>query len=219
MDANRIFRKVALERMSSPEQLDQLLRVTTPRTWLALLSLVAFLTAVIAWGYWGELTTKVRGEGVLVHVGRPTQTTAPLPSSAPGPDTLDAVVYVPSETAYEIRPGMDAEVLPVPSRREEHGFVRGTVLSVSEAPWTQAPPAAGAVHAPGAPERAAPGPLTEVRIALLRDPSTASGYGWSSRSGASVRMASGTRCSAEIVTRRQRPITLVVPGIDARETR
>ena len=31
-----IFRKVALERLSSPEQLDQLLQVTDPKGWMAL---------------------------------------------------------------------------------------------------------------------------------------------------------------------------------------
>ena len=69
MDAANTFRKVALERMSSPEQLDQLLRVTTPKSWLALLSLIALLTVAVAWGYWGELTTRVGGQGVLIRAG------------------------------------------------------------------------------------------------------------------------------------------------------
>ena len=69
MDASKTFRKVALERMSSPEQLDQLLRVTTPKSWLALLSLVALLTVAVAWGYWGQLTTRVSGQGVLIRAG------------------------------------------------------------------------------------------------------------------------------------------------------
>ena len=31
-----LFRKVSLDRLSSPEQLDQLLRVTDPKSWLGL---------------------------------------------------------------------------------------------------------------------------------------------------------------------------------------
>jgi HlyD family secretion protein len=69
MDAEKTFRKVALERMSSPEQLDQLLRVTTPKSWLALLSLIALLAVSVAWGYWGQLTTRVPGQGVLIRAG------------------------------------------------------------------------------------------------------------------------------------------------------
>ena len=33
---NKLFRKVALERLSSPEQLDQMMTVTSLRGWIAL---------------------------------------------------------------------------------------------------------------------------------------------------------------------------------------
>ncbi|MBP1596899.1 MAG: bacteriocin system secretion protein [Acidobacteria bacterium] len=69
MDPTKVFRKVALERMSSPDQLDQLLHVTTARNWLALLALIALLGAAVAWGYKGQLTTKVVGQGVLIRSG------------------------------------------------------------------------------------------------------------------------------------------------------
>jgi hypothetical protein len=51
--------------MSSPAQLDQHLQVTTPKAWLALLSLGALLAAAVGWGYWGQLTTRVSGRGVF----------------------------------------------------------------------------------------------------------------------------------------------------------
>ena len=40
---SKIFRKVALERLSSPERLDQAWRVTTPKEWLALAGIAFFL--------------------------------------------------------------------------------------------------------------------------------------------------------------------------------
>ena len=43
-----MFRKVALDRLSSPEELDQLLRVTTSRSWLALLGLGGLLAVALA---------------------------------------------------------------------------------------------------------------------------------------------------------------------------
>ena len=43
-----IFRQAALERLSSPEQLDQLARVTQPVGWLALLALsLVILSAIV----------------------------------------------------------------------------------------------------------------------------------------------------------------------------
>jgi multidrug efflux pump subunit AcrA (membrane-fusion protein) len=62
-----MFRKVALERLSSPEQLDQLMQVTTPRGWLAMLGLGALLLAAIVWGVFGSVPTTVDGQGILIR--------------------------------------------------------------------------------------------------------------------------------------------------------
>ncbi|HVT18282.1 MAG TPA: NHLP bacteriocin system secretion protein [Thermoanaerobaculia bacterium] len=64
-----IFRKVALERLSSPEQLDQLVQVTDPRGWLALAGLGALLLAAIGWSVWGSIPTEAQGEGILLRRG------------------------------------------------------------------------------------------------------------------------------------------------------
>ena len=64
-----IFRKVALERLSSPEQLDQLVQVTDPRGWLSLTGLGALLLAGLAWGIWGSIPSQAHGEGILLRQG------------------------------------------------------------------------------------------------------------------------------------------------------
>jgi HlyD family secretion protein len=62
-----IFRKVALERLSSPEQLDQLMQVTNPQGWLALTGLSALLAAALLWGFFGSVPTETTGEGILLR--------------------------------------------------------------------------------------------------------------------------------------------------------
>jgi hypothetical protein len=62
-----IFRKVALERLSSPERLDLLMSVATPRGWIALAGLCLLLLAALAWGTFGTISTTVEGEGILVQ--------------------------------------------------------------------------------------------------------------------------------------------------------
>ena len=64
-----LFRKKALERLQSPEQLDQLLTVTSTRSWLALLSLCALAAAAVVWGILGNVATKVYGTGILTDPG------------------------------------------------------------------------------------------------------------------------------------------------------
>ncbi len=48
-----IFREKSLERMASPEQLDDYIRVTTPSIWLVLLAIVILLAGVATWSVLG----------------------------------------------------------------------------------------------------------------------------------------------------------------------
>ncbi len=64
-----VFRKVSLDRLASPEQLDQLMQVTTPMGWVALLALSILLLTAIVWGCVGRIPETVHGQGMLVKSG------------------------------------------------------------------------------------------------------------------------------------------------------
>jgi HlyD family secretion protein len=64
-----IFRKAALERLSSPEQLDQLAGLTSPLGWLALAALGLVVVSALAWSVFGSVPTWVEGRGILVSQG------------------------------------------------------------------------------------------------------------------------------------------------------
>ena len=55
-----IFREVSLERLSSPEQLDQMMTVTSPRAWLSLVAIAAILLTAIM-GYFRSIPNKTEG--------------------------------------------------------------------------------------------------------------------------------------------------------------
>jgi len=76
-DPTKIFRKVALERLASPEQLDQLLTVTSPRGWLALTGIVTLLVAALVWGVIGSIPTQVRGTCMLMTEAGITRVLSP----------------------------------------------------------------------------------------------------------------------------------------------
>lgn len=57
MSKNSIFRKVSLDRVSSPEQLNDYIKVSHPSVWLILSAVVAILIGVCVWGVYGTLTT------------------------------------------------------------------------------------------------------------------------------------------------------------------
>lgn len=67
--SRQIFRKVALERLSSPEQLDQLVKITTPSGWLALAALIMLLVLVLGWAVFGTIPSQVSGPAILIPTG------------------------------------------------------------------------------------------------------------------------------------------------------
>jgi|ERR1700693_451150 len=62
-----LFRKEALERLSSPERLDQVVRIVSPKDWLFLCCLGGIVLLAFAWSIWGRLPTAVTGTGVLIR--------------------------------------------------------------------------------------------------------------------------------------------------------
>jgi HlyD family secretion protein len=67
--ANKLFREKAIERLSTPERLDTLMQVTTPRAWLALAATGMILLAAVFWGFFGRVSDTVQGTGIVLHEG------------------------------------------------------------------------------------------------------------------------------------------------------
>ena len=55
MMKNSIFRKKSMDRVSSPEQLNDYIRVTSPGVWLFLIALLLLLAGFIIWAAFGRL--------------------------------------------------------------------------------------------------------------------------------------------------------------------
>ena len=71
-----IFRAKSLERLSSPERLDTMMQVTTPRGWMALCMVGILLALAITWACLGRLGTKATGTGILLRQGGLTDVVA-----------------------------------------------------------------------------------------------------------------------------------------------
>jgi HlyD family secretion protein len=69
MEGSKLFRKAALEKLSSPERLDVMMRVTSPGGWIALGGAGFILVAVIVWSVVGNIAIKVEGKGILIRGG------------------------------------------------------------------------------------------------------------------------------------------------------
>jgi HlyD family secretion protein len=61
------FREKSLERLSSPERLDQLLRAVDRKSWLPLWTLAVLVVILVAWAVFGQVPVNVHGKGILVR--------------------------------------------------------------------------------------------------------------------------------------------------------
>ena len=73
-----IFRSSALERLSSPEQLDRLMQVVNPKDWLPLAGLAVFGVLGGLWSVFGNIPITVTGKGVLINPRRLVQFQSPI---------------------------------------------------------------------------------------------------------------------------------------------
>ncbi|MEC4894348.1 MAG: NHLP bacteriocin system secretion protein [Oscillatoria sp. PMC 1051.18] len=67
---NNLFRKEALNRVSSPERIDELMQVVTAKNWLALLTTGSLVAFAGVWSIWGRIPITVKAEGVLIQPRR-----------------------------------------------------------------------------------------------------------------------------------------------------
>jgi hypothetical protein len=268
-----LFREEAMEQMSSPDELDRLMRVTDPKGWLVLIALLALVAAAVAWGVFGSFPVLVSGdEGVLlagdsrsqavtqtqglvtdvrVEIGDHVQEGQVLARVRPnegaetdvvslfdgrvdailieegmflergqpvavikrGNKPLQAFVFIAGEQGKQLKKGMSVRVLPSTVKAEEFGYMLGEVTSVSKFPLTedemflllenqslldQLSTGTGDQH--------------RVDVKLLKDPSTPSGFKWSSSQGPPFAITRGTLCTANFVLGREHPINLVLPS-------
>jgi len=56
-------------------------------------------------------------------------------------------------------------------------------------------------------------PPYKVKVVLLKDAGSYSGYRWTSGNGPRVKITSGILCAGRIVVEQQRPVELVVPAL------
>ncbi len=60
-----VYRKAALDKLASPEELDRLMQITGPGSWLLLVAFGGVLGMTLLWGIFGSITTSLDQTGLL----------------------------------------------------------------------------------------------------------------------------------------------------------
>ena len=110
----QLFRKKTLERISSPEQLQDYMRVTNPGTWMVLAAVIVLLVGLIVASALFSVETTVDARGEIAQAG------------------TEIVMELPSKDASAVREGMAVRVAGQTGRvryaYESDGVVRVTAV-------------------------------------------------------------------------------------------
>jgi len=61
----QLFRKSSIEKLSSPEQLDKSIVVTSPALWISLIGIALIVVSFLVWVVLGTVPTTVDGKGII----------------------------------------------------------------------------------------------------------------------------------------------------------
>jgi HlyD family secretion protein len=70
---NKLYRQESLDRLASPERLDQLMRVVAPKNWLPLATIGSVVLTAFVWSIFGRIPVTVEGRGVLIYPSKIAQ--------------------------------------------------------------------------------------------------------------------------------------------------
>jgi len=154
----------------------------------------------------GRVDSVVVEKGMLVRRG---QNVAVVKE---GKEPLAAFIFVPGEQGKQLKKGMEVQVLPSTVKAEEYGYIQGKVTSVSQFPVTKDEMFLLLENQSLVDTLGTRDAQLRVDVKLHKDPSTPSGFKWSSSQGPPFTITRGTLCTATFVLGEERPIDLVLPS-------
>lgn len=209
--AGNILQKLKVENIQTADQRDERRRVIGARVEQANnkineLKLQHELAANIVSQHDGQVVEKMAMRGDNVKSGQS------ILSVEIEERNLEAVIYLPpASNAKRLKPGMTAQISLATAKKERYGYLIGKVETVSKYPSTVQGMMAVLENEQLVQDISKAGPPISVLVTLIPDPATKSGYRWSSKTGASLDLSSGTLTTADIVVEENRPISLIIP--------
>ena len=174
-----LFRKSTLERVSSPEQLNEYIKVNNPSLILMLVGLFVIVISGFIWMFSGGIPETVNLNGVIIEEpGRPQE----------------VCCYVPISTSKRLKEGMDVQISPDYAGMEEYGYDNGKITSVGKdvvtSEYLQANFENPQVVLPAVQMAAKEGNVVEIRMSVGE---------WSNEKGKQITLSEGANCTVQAV--------------------
>ena len=114
---NKLFKKSSVERISSPEKLNDYIQVANPSIWMILSAIILLMLAVGIWGFFGSVSSTATVNGLAVD-GK-------------------VICYINTNAGINVQPGMQVAI------SGDKGTVTGEVTEISSIPLSYAEATSG----------------------------------------------------------------------------
>jgi len=148
----------------------------------------------------------------LVDVGQPVENGSTIVTIEPTGALTQVLMFIPLE-GRRIEAGMRVEMVPGGVKPEETGYFLGTVDRVSDAPLSGTALDRYLKNEVLVAQFTESGGAYLVHVTVQADPTTVSGYRWTSRAGAPIAFGSGTLVTGKIIVKETRPVALIIPAL------
>ncbi len=186
---NTLFRKSTLERVSSPDQLNDYIKVTNPSLIVILVGIFSILIAGFIWVVFGGIPQTVELSGVAA-----TDYTG----------ARKVYCFVPVASSKRLTEGMEVQVTPEHASRAEYGYIRGEIVSVGDDVITESYLAYKFPNPqlviPAVNTAMQSGNVVEVEM-VLKD--------WSTEKGNQLEVTDGLSCDISVVVGETKPYELM----------
>lgn len=124
-----LYRKSALERIASPEQLDKALKVTSPLSWLSLIGVTLIIVVTVIWSIVGKIPVTITTNGIIAY---PVNTNAVYTDNAGNIDSVYVSVgnEIYPEDEIALVKATDGSIYTIKS--DQMGTVSGVDVSVGD---------------------------------------------------------------------------------------
>lgn len=208
---SKIYRKASLEKLSSPEQLDNLIKITSPSYWLTLVGGITIIIGVVIWAFYGQLPKMLNSNGILLH--NVINDGANIKKEVSDIKDMNIVSYIPLSEGKKVTKGMEAYVIPSNISEQEYGHIKGIVEDIS----TYVISSEEMLETLGNESLVAAfqqlGPVLEIKINLLKDEESINGFKWSNSKGNKLVVSESTFVTIRILLESESPISKIIPSL------
>ena len=188
-NGSTLFRKSSLERVSSPDQLNEYVKVTNPSLIVMLVGIITILVSGMVWIFSGVIPKTVNIAGVVA-------------TDLNG--NKGVYCFVPLGTSKRLSPGMQVHISPDYADAQQYGYINGVVKSVGSKivtdEYLSSNFAEPQLFLPLVSSYNTSSNLVEVELSM---------GDWSTTEGESLEVTDGSLCSVSVIVGGTKPYELV----------